>query len=121
MHTGELTAYLKHNLGWDDSIKYMKENSQAKEKAFGLTGQGSPQEAESKQQRPGPVSINDEQELMDEVLGGQDTKVFGHMEVWKCQRFVMTEQVRRILFSEPHMWAHPNADLAPIERSPTDD
>jgi hypothetical protein len=141
--TGELSAYLKHILGWGDTVRYYQENRTAKEKAFGLGGHSSSCAADARcyhddgngtrttrraddargsgvnghngRGRNGNGNGGDE-ELMEEVVGGEDTKGFENMELWKCQRLVMADHVRSAIFSHTRLWAHADADKIHIER-----
>ena len=117
--TGELSAYLKHILGWNDTVKYYQENRSAREQAFGLAGDA----AATAARRTAAAAtkghngrMNGDEELMEEVVSSEDTKSFEGVEVWKCQRLVMADHVRRTVFPHTRLWAHADANKISIER-----
>jgi hypothetical protein len=108
--TGELSTYLKHILGWGDTVKYYQENRSAREQAFGRTA------AAGAATKGHSGRMNGDEELMEEVVSSEDTKSFEGVEVWKCQRLVMADHVRRTVFPHTRLWAHADANKICIER-----
>ncbi|ELR16120.1 uncharacterized protein ACA1_177080 [Acanthamoeba castellanii str. Neff] len=54
---------------------------------------------------------------MEEVVSSEDMKGFEGVEVWKCQRLVMADHVRRTVFPHTRLWAHADANKISIESS----